>query len=63
MFHLKVKIMKKRKYRWFIFADETETWETGDWHNVFRNFTKSVSATVYGLPNQDGANYEIIMSK
>lgn len=55
--------MKKRKYKWFIFADETETWETGDWHNVFRNFAKAVSATVYGLPNYESANYEVIMSK
>lgn len=55
--------MKKRKYSWFIFTDETETFETGCWQNVFRHFAKAISATVYGLPNYDGANYEVIMSK
>ena len=55
--------MRKRKYQWFIFEDETGFWETGSWQNIFRNFMKAESATVYGLPNFEGANYEVIMSK
>lgn len=55
--------MKKRKYQWFIFEDGTETFETGDWRSVFRSFTKAISATVYGLPDYDGSNYEVVLSK
>ena len=55
--------MGKRKYQWFIFEDETGFWETGSWRNIFRNFMKAASATVYGLPNSEGANYEVIMNK
>ena len=61
---------KKRKYINFIlecigevFNDGENFFESHDWRGVFASYMKRESATIYGLPNNDGANYEVIMSK
>lgn len=56
--------MSNRKYSNFIFhTGEDNFWESDSWRAVFRAFQQAESATIYGLPNYDGANYEVIMSK
>lgn len=61
---------KKRKYLNFIFECVDEVFDTGEnfyesheWRAVFTSYMRRESATIYGLPNYDGANYEVIMSK
>ena len=54
----------KRKYLNFIVETENEdAWETPWWRAAFCAYQRSESCNIYGLPNRDGANYEIIMSK
>ena len=56
--------MAKRKYLNFIFEQaHDDFYETSSWQSVFRSFQQTESATIYGLPAYDGANYEVIMSK
>lgn len=57
--------MSKRKYLNFILAwsNDEEFYESHEWRSVFASFMRMESATIYGLPNYDGANYECIMSK
>ena len=62
--------MAKKKYLNFILETDEETFNTGenffeshDWRSVFASFMHFQSATVYGLPSYEGANYEVIMSK
>lgn len=56
---------KKRKYINFIFVYENgeDFYESHEWRGVFASYQKQESATIYGLPATDGANYEVIMSK
>ena len=54
----------KRKYSNFIVETENdESFETTCWQSAFSSYQKNISCTIYGLPNYDGANYEVIMSK
>lgn len=54
----------KRKYSNFIVEVENEEpYETQCWKSAFSTYQRSESCTVYGLPNYEGANYEVIMSK
>lgn len=56
--------MSKRKYAYFIFqTDEGEFEQTESWQRVFTRYNRNESATIYGMPNYDGAQLEIIMSK
>ena len=56
--------MSKRKYAYFIFhTGEDEFEQTESWQRVFTRYNRSESATIYGMPNYDGAQLEIIMSK
>ena len=56
--------MKKRKYKFFIFHTGEEDFEqTENWRRVFTRYQRNVSAIIYGLPNYDGAQLEIVMSK
>lgn len=56
--------MTKRKYANFIlYVDDYDFFETDNWQSVFKSYQRHESATIYGLPNYDGANYEVIMSK
>ena len=53
----------KRKYSYFMVETENDTWGTSLWRSAFSAYQRSESCTIYGLPNHDGANYEVIMSK
>jgi hypothetical protein len=54
----------KRKYSNFIVEIEgEEPHETQCWTDAFSTYQRSESCTIYGLPNYEGANYEVIMSK
>lgn len=54
----------KRKYSNFIFhTGEDNFWESNSWRAVFRAFQQTKSAIIYGLPTNEGANYEVIMCK
>jgi hypothetical protein len=54
----------KRKYSNFIVEIEgEEPYETHCWTDAFSNYQSSGNCTIYGLPNYEGANYEVIMSK
>lgn len=56
--------MGKRKYAWFIFhAGEDDFEQTESWRRVFTRYQRSESAIIYGMPNYNGAQLEIIMSK
>lgn len=56
--------MSKRKYAYFIFhTGEDEFEQTDNWKRVFTYYNQSESAIIYGMPNYDGAQLEIIMSK
>lgn len=62
--------MAKGRYKIFIletnelnFDNSENFYESRDWRSVFGDYMRLGSATVYGLPNYDGANYEVIMSK
>ena len=62
--------MAKGGYKNFILETDERVFDTGDnfyescdWRSVFGDYMQLGSATVYGLHNYDGANYEIIMSK
>ena len=61
---------KQRKYINFILEAADEIFDTGenffeshDWRGMFASYMKRESATIYGLPATEGANYEVIMSK
>lgn len=55
--------MSKRKYCYYIvsgvFCEEQFT----EWKKAFTEYARCESATIYGQPNIDGANMEVIMSK
>lgn len=56
--------MAKRKYCNFVIEFEDNTsFETQDYREVFRAYQRNDTATIYGLPNYDGAQYEVIMCK
>lgn len=56
--------MAKRKYCNFIVSlPNDDCWETPCWRAAFCAFQREDEVTIYGLPNYDGANYEVIMSK
>lgn len=55
--------MPNRKYINFILETEEDSFECQDWKVVFGSYQREESATIYGLPNYDGANYEMIISK
>jgi hypothetical protein len=60
----KQKAMSKRKYAYFIFhTGEDEFEQTESWQRVFTRYNRNESAAIYGMPNYDGAQLEIIMSK
>ena len=54
----------KRKYSYFMVERENEEpYGTQCWTDAFSKYQSSRSCTIYGLPNYDGANYVVIMSK
>lgn len=55
--------MAKRKYCNFIVECNGDSYETESWRDAFCAYQHNESATIYGLPTYDGANYEVIMSK
>lgn len=55
--------MSKRKYAWFIFHAEDDFEQTTSWKRVFTRYQRNKTATIYGMPNYDGAQLEVIMSK
>ena len=56
--------MTKRKYTTFILESDTQSVMSFSWREVFSKYMRTnESATIYGLPNYDGADLEVIMSK
>ena len=56
--------MAKRKYTTFILESDTSSMLSSSWREVFSKYMRTnESATIYGLPNYDGADWEVVMSK
>lgn len=60
---LKFTIMKRKYLNFIVETENEDAWETPWWRAAFCAYQRSKSCTIYGLPNCDGANYEVIMSK
>ena len=57
------KIMKRKYLNFIVETEDEDAWETPWWRAAFCTYQRNKSCTIYGLPNYDGANYEVIMSK
>jgi hypothetical protein len=56
--------MSKKKYSNFIVAfSDDDFFETKSYRDAFTALNRSAAATIFALPNYDGANYEPILTK